>query len=135
MRCWRAFRASRSWSIADVSPRRKDVEGSTARRLVQVLVRYVAFAFVVGAMCEIGARVDDWFFEDVPVLASPSFMGLFAPDADGLRLGVPHARWKKVRLNNLGLRGPDTPAQPHAGCPRWMFLGASETFGDPAQSN
>jgi hypothetical protein len=135
MRCWRAFRASRSWSIADVSPRRKDVEGSTARRLVQVLVRYAAFAFVVGAMCEIGARLDDWFFEDVPVLSSPSFMGLFAPDENGMRHGIPHARWKKVRLNNLGLRGPDVPIEPHAGCARWMFLGASETFGDPAQSN
>jgi hypothetical protein len=99
------------------------------------LLGWGAFACIAGVMCEVGARLDDWFFEDVPVLASPSFTGLFAPDDDGMRLGVPHARWKKVRLNNLGLRGPDVRVEPIAGCPRWMFLGASEAFGDPAQSD
>jgi hypothetical protein len=93
------------------------------------------FAVIVGSMCEVGARLDDWFFEGVPVLASPSFPALFTSDETGMRLGVPGARWKKVQLNNLGLRGPDVPVERREGCSRWMFLGASETFGDPAVSN
>jgi hypothetical protein len=109
--------------------------GSPWRARFIALLGWGAFACIVGVMCEVGARLDDRFFEDVPVLASPSFTGLFAPDDEGMRLGAPHARWKKVRLNNLGLRGPDVPVEPHDGCPRWMFLGASEVFGDPAQAN
>jgi hypothetical protein len=116
-------------------PRTEEKTVSPWRARFIALLGWGAFGILAGVMCEIGARLDDWFFENVPVQASPSFTGLFAPNEDGMRLGVPHARWKKVRLNNLGLRGADVPVAPHAGCPRWMFLGASETFGDPAQAN
>ena len=105
------------------------------RGWLAAFVKWSAFAVIASVMCEVGARLDDWFFEDVPVLASPSVNHLFSSDETGMRHGIPGARWKKVRLNNLGLRGPDVPVERRADCRRWMFLGASETFGDPAQSN
>jgi hypothetical protein len=110
-------------------------EQSSWRGRFIALAGWAVFAGVAAVMCEVGARIDDWFFEDVPVLASPSFPALFSTDETGMRHGIPAARWKKVRLNNLGLRGPDVPVERRDGCGRWMFLGASETFGDPAQAN
>jgi hypothetical protein len=109
--------------------------GSPWRARFIALAGWGLFAVLVGSMCEVGARLDDWFFEGVPVLSSPSFPALFTNDETGMRHGVPGARWKKVQLNNLGLRGPDVPVERRDGCSRWMFLGASETFGDPAVSN
>jgi hypothetical protein len=90
----------------------------------------LAAAALVAA--EIAARVDDWFFEGIPFLARPSFEDLFQTRADGARTGVPGARWKNVRLNQAGLRGPDLIPLPPMGCQRWLFLGASETFGEPS---
>ncbi len=80
---------------------------------------------------EVGARLDDRIFLGVPLTANPTFDGLFHSLDDGIRRGVPGARYKKVTFNNLGMRGPDLPAAPAPGCERWLFLGASETFGEP----
>ena len=80
---------------------------------------------------EVGARLDDRIFLGVPLAANPTFEGLFYSLDDGIRRGVPGARYKKVTFNNLGMRGPDMPASPAPGCERWLFLGASETFGEP----
>ena len=76
--------------------------------------------------------MDDWFFDGMPFLENPSYDGLFMIDEHGNRRGKPGARWKQVRMNNLGMRGADVPVQPEPGCKRWMFLGASETFGEPS---
>jgi hypothetical protein len=84
--------------------------------------------------CELGARLDDWFFEDVPFFENPTYEALFVFDEHGLRRGKPGARWKKVALNNIGMRGADVPAKSAPGCRRWMFLGASETFGEPTKA-
>lgn len=99
------------------------------------LLGWVGFALIALVTCELGARLDDWFFEGVPVLDNPSYEALFFTDEHGLRRGRPGAKWKRVDLNNLGMRGPDVPPAPRAGCRRWMFLGASETFGEPTVAN
>lgn len=91
-----------------------------------------AFAVVLAVFCEIGARLDDWFFEGTSLFENPSYDALFITDENGIRRGRPGAHWKKVRMNELGMRGPAVSAVPRSGCARWMFLGASETFGEPA---
>jgi hypothetical protein len=114
--------------------------GSAQQELPQQRLRWLfvqclawgAFGLVVLVAAEFGSRLDDWFFDDVPMLSDPSYEALFMFDEYGNRRGVPHERWKKVRLNNLGMRGPDVTPLPRPGCTRWMFLGASETFGEPS---
>ena len=93
-----------------------------------LLVIYAGVAVIAG---ELGARIDDRLFEGIELTANPTFSGLFFNFSDGIRRGVPHARWKKVEFNNLGMRGPDLAVTPKPGCTRWLFLGASETFGEP----
>jgi len=105
--------------------------GKPRRGFLSGLLAWGAFGLVVAAGCELGSRVDDWFFDRVPVTSNPTFTGLFMPHASGFRVGRPYARWKKVRVNNLGMRGPDVPEARTAGCQRWLFVGASETFGEP----
>lgn len=92
----------------------------------------IAVLTLIGIVAgEAGARLDDRIFQGVPLTANPTFEGLFHSLDDGIRRGVPGARYKKVTFNNLGMRGPDMPAMPAPGCERWLFLGASETFGEP----
>jgi hypothetical protein len=104
---------------------------STPRKLLG----WAGFAAVVVVCCELGARLDDLFFEGVPFFANPSYEAMFTIDEHGLRRGKPKARWKRVALNNLGMRGEDVPARSAEGCQRWMFLGASETFGEPSMAD
>jgi lysophospholipase L1-like esterase len=106
---------------------------SPVKSLWRTLAACALFALVIGVFCEIGARLDDWFFDEISVTANPRFENLFVRGDDGVRRGVPGARWKKVALNNLGMRGPDVPPERRPGCRRWLFLGASETFGEPSR--
>lgn len=86
---------------------------------------------IAAVFCEVGSRVDDWFFDDIPILAGSTYDDLFTVDATGRRRGRPNAVWNRVHMNNLGMRGGDVSPTP-VGCRRWMFLGASETFGEPS---
>jgi hypothetical protein len=99
------------------------------------LAGWAAFGAVLLLCCELGARLDDWFFEDLPFLGNPTYDAMFTIDAHGQRRGIPGARWKRVALNNLGMRGADVPDKSGEGCRRWMFLGASETFGEPSMAD
>lgn len=96
------------------------------------MLKWTAFAVFVLLGCEIGSRSDDLFFDGMPLLANPTYESLFERDQSGLKRGRPGARWKKVVLNNLGMRGPDVLPHRQPGCARWLFLGASETFGEPS---
>lgn len=99
---------------------------------ILALFRAAIFAAVALVAAEVGARIDDWFFEGIPIGANPSFEDLFRQRGDGMRTGQPGAQWKSVRLNQVGLRGPDLRPSLPKGCERWLFLGASETFGEPS---
>ena len=103
--------------------------------VLRTLCGWAAFGVVALLFCEIGSRLDDWYFEDVPVFENPSYERMFTFDENGLRRGIPGSRWKKVALNNLGMRGADVPDKSADGCQRWMFLGASETFGEPSMAD
>ena len=81
---------------------------------------------------ELGARIDDRLFVGTPIADHPAFEDLFFSLDDGIRRGVPHARFKKAQLNALGLLGPELPLERTRGCTRWLILGASETFGEPS---
>lgn len=94
------------------------------------VVAWTGFVLIVIVFSEMGARLDDWFVDEVPMLSSTTYDDLFFVDEQGRRRGRPNALWKHVRLNNLGMRGADVSSTPR-GCRRWMFLGASETFGEP----
>src|SRR5690606_658108 len=59
----------------------------------------------------------------------------FFIDDEGFRRGKPGAHWEKVRMNNLGMRGADVSATAVPGCKRLMFMGASESFGEPSVAN
>lgn len=102
------------------------------RDRVRALAAFITFAVIAVLAGEAGARFDDWLFDDVPFLANPSFDSLYFRDESRLRQGRPGSRWKQVRLNNLGMRGDDVSFEPRPGCRRLMFLGASETFGNPS---
>lgn len=91
----------------------------------------MAIALLAG---EIGARLDDRLFIGTPVLENPTFERLFFQLEDGIRRGVPHARFKKIQLNGLGLLGPELELERRPGCERWLFLGASETFGEASMA-
>jgi hypothetical protein len=102
------------------------------RARARALAGWACFAALAAVSCALGARLDDWFFEGVPILGNPTYEAMFVVDENGLRRGKPGARWKKVALNNLGMRGADVASKSAPGCSRWMFLGASETFGEPS---
>jgi hypothetical protein len=110
----------------------KQIFGNRLTTLLVQFAGWFAFGLIILVMAEIGARSDDLFFDDVPFASNPSYEALLTTDEFGNRHGVPHARWKKVSLNNLGMRGPDVDPAPRPDCARWMFVGASETFGEPA---
>src|SRR5271170_6270728 len=95
---------------------------------VKKLLGLSALVLAVALGAELGARLDDRFFEQIPFSANPSSDDLSTRDQLG-RHGTPFARFKKWRLNNLGFRGPDIARQATRGVPRILILGASETFG------
>jgi hypothetical protein len=81
------------------------------------------------------SRLDDFFFQGVDFIGTPSEDDLWIISNSGYRHGIPHARFRHVTLNNYGLVGPDVGAQPPAGCRRILFVGGSETFGEPQVVN
>jgi hypothetical protein len=105
------------------------------RSLARASIAAMAFVGIALVAGEAGARFDDWLFDDVGFQENPSYEALFFRDEARLRHGRPGARWKQVRLNNLGMRGADVPPEGLPGCRRLMFLGASETFGEPSASD
>lgn len=96
--------------------------------MVRVLVGLAAIG--VGALFgELAARLDDWIFLSVPLLANPDREhDLLKHETDFIR-GREHGRFKKYRLNSFGFRGPEIEKRKTPGVPRVMILGASETFG------
>ena len=84
---------------------------------------------LIGVGAEIGARLDDWAFADVPLFAAPNReRDLTIHDAHGYH-GRPNGRFKKWKLNSLGFRSPEVSPTPESGMKRIMVLGASETLG------
>lgn len=78
---------------------------------------------------EIATRVDDYVSNSIDLLETPSYEDLWIDDG-GVRRGRPHARYKLISFNNVGLQGPDVAHR--SSCRRVLFLGSSETFGQPA---
>lgn len=78
---------------------------------------------------EIATRVDDYVSNSISLLKTPAYEDLWIDDASGRR-GRPHARFKLISFNNVGLQGPDVTNR--SSCRRVLFLGSSETFGQPA---
>jgi hypothetical protein len=91
------------------------------------MLRWGLLVLIFVMAAEIGARVDDVLFHDGRFTGSPSQDDLWAQDEFGRR-GIPHASFGHVRLNGLGLWGPEPAADP---CRRILFIGGSETFGIP----
>lgn len=98
------------------------------RARVRTWLGLTVLVLAVALGAELGARLDDRLFEQIPLTANPSSDDLITRDQLG-RHGAPYARFKKWHLNNLGFRGPDVAAQAARGVPRILILGASETFG------
>jgi len=83
-------------------------------------------AFLAGG--ELAARLDDLVRYGVPLLAAPEVgRDLIVRDSAVIR-GRPYGRYKGIRLNAAGFRGPPISAAPPAGCVRVMVLGASESI-------
>lgn len=100
--------------------------------ILRAWVRRAMLVLVALLAGEMGARLDDRLFVGTPIAASPTFDELFFTLDDGIRRGVPHARFKEVQLNSLGMLGPEMSLERRPDCERWLFLGASETFGEAA---
>jgi hypothetical protein len=100
-----------------------------ARRLVTRVAHAVLLLLVLGATGELAARADDWWFQGVPFLATPSYNDLFMVDEDGLRRGKPESHYQKWHMNSFGFRGAEISRKPTIGTDRVMLLGASEAFG------
>jgi len=93
------------------------------------LLRWLFALALIGMGAEVGARLDDWAFADVPLLGTPNReRDLTVHDEHGYH-GRPNGRFKKWHLNALGFRGPEIAAKPAPGTARIMVLGASETLG------
>jgi len=102
---------------------------SGIRAWIRTLLVLGVFGFVCLVGGELFARLDDWWFADVPFLSTPSYNDLFMEDELGRR-GKPHAHFEKWRMNNFGFRSPESMTQtPGPSTVRVALLGASETFG------
>jgi lysophospholipase L1-like esterase len=89
-------------------------------RFVRGCVGVVVFA----AVLELCARFDDSLTYGAPVWGVYNAETLYERDAIGKR-GIPHARFRKWRLNSLGFRGPELDTIRTT----IVCFGASETFG------
>lgn len=86
-------------------------------------------AAVLGALTEVGLRVDDYVRRGVPLLAVPSLeYDLILRDSLGPR-GRPNGRFQKWQLNSAGFRSDEAALTARPGCTRVMTMGSSETFG------
>jgi hypothetical protein len=90
-------------------------------------LRWPLLAVATLAGGELAARLDDLVHYDVPFFA-PLDVGydLTVRDSATIR-GRPFGRFKKVRLNAAGFRGPAVAPVAPAGCIRVVVLGASES--------
>ena len=92
-----------------------------------VLVKIVLVAVVFLPAAEGMARLDDWFRNDVPLLANPDRdRDLTVRDKYGVH-GRPGGSFRKWKLNEFGFRGPEIFGAPAPGRTRLMVLGASES--------
>src|SRR6202011_2878753 len=82
------------------------------------------YLFIVLAVWEICARVQDAATDDAPILGAYGYSTMLYRDDLGIA-GRPHAHYLKYRLNSLGFRGPE----PQWDRERIICIGASETFG------
>lgn len=107
---------------------RKDIFGRSWPGLLGDIGVWALVGMTVLVSAEIWARFDDFVYEHVPFLASPSERDLEIVDEQGVR-GRPNGRFQKWKLNKFGFRGPEIGREAPAQCRRVMILGASETFG------
>jgi len=90
-------------------------------------LRWPLLALAALAGGELAARLDDLVRYDVPFFAPLDVgYGLTIRDSATIR-GRPFGRFKKVRLNAAGFRGPAVAPVAPAGCVRVAVLGASES--------
>jgi hypothetical protein len=93
------------------------------------LIRWFGLGLLFLGTLEAAARLEDWVRYRTPFLSPYRDQSeLVVRDRDGSH-GRPGARYMKWTINNLGMRGPDAPAQPSASTIRVITVGASETFG------
>jgi len=93
--------------------------------LTGLVILGLAFgSFFVG---EIGLRVIQFvkFGVQKDVESSSAF---YTDEKTGLRLIRPNQQLGRIRINNLGYRGPDVPAKKPAGVIRFVFMGSSTTY-------
>jgi lysophospholipase L1-like esterase len=88
------------------------------------IARGLLALLMFGGTLELCARLDDYLAYGAPMWGVYNAETIYERDAIGKR-GIPHARFRKWGLNELGYRGPDLIA----GRPTIVCFGASETFG------
>lgn len=94
---------------------------------LQRLRPWVGALLVAALAGEATARLDDWLFNDTPVLADADrARDLTHSEPWGAR-GKPNGAYRHWRLNSDGFNGPELQPSPPAR--RVMIMGASETFG------
>jgi hypothetical protein len=96
--------------------------------ITQRLARLIVVGAVFLAVLEIAARLDDRLAFGAAFFSNPSLSDLWVSDQNGIH-GRPFARYKKWRMNSLGLLGVETSLQKPPGTLRVVVLGASESFG------
>jgi hypothetical protein len=100
-------------------PRRDSSTGALSRA-----ARWAGLCALFLGTWELAARVEDWATDGASPWRAHSIELLFRPSSVG-KEGVPGARFRKWRMNELGFRGPS----PAPGRRNVMAFGASETFG------
>ncbi|MEE4189213.1 MAG: SGNH/GDSL hydrolase family protein, partial [Roseobacter sp.] len=110
--------------------------GNTRRQeiLTGIIVLSLSFGgFLIG---EIGLRTLQLARYGVQATVEKS-EAFFTDESSGLRLIHPNQQLGKVRINNLGFRGPDIGVDKDSGKIRLLFLGSSTTYdaGSPEGEN
>jgi hypothetical protein len=98
-------------------------------RTIRVPVRLLLLATTMLIGAEAGARLDDWMFQGVPPLSSPTYDSELRLQDHGFVRGRPNGHFKRWQLNEHGFNGPPNALVPPKDCVRVVVLGASETFG------
>jgi hypothetical protein len=100
-----------------------------SHRQIRVIVHSLVLLCVAIVAAELTARLDDWWFHDIPFWSQPSYDDLFVVGPDGQRRGKPEAHFQKWQMNSFGFRNPEISLHPDGRTRRVILLGASETFG------
>jgi hypothetical protein len=95
----------------------------------RVILHSLVLLCVAVIAAELTARLDDWWFHDIPFWSQPSYDDLFMVGPDGLRRGKPEAHFQKWQMNSFGFRNAEISLHPGRQIRRVILLGASETFG------